>query len=559
MFGRTAIGKKLMTVMGAMLLASLLLAGFALYTITQMGESLETAITSTVSKVEMANGMRYRTQEAAATQRGALIAQMMNETSDAATFRTRHEAAIQRIEEQVTTIEPLLVTAEGKAALRQIVEARRQWQATGAEYFRLAEEKQFEQANALMREKIRPAIAAMETSSNELMAQQRTFLAASQAEAETLKATALWLTIVLLAIVFAAGVMGVLVVRGVNRDLRQVTTELAHGSEEVASAAGQVSSSAQSMSQAANEQAASIEETSASSEELNSMTQKNAENSKEAARGMEDAGRLITETNQHLDSMLGSMKAINESSEKISKIIKVIDEIAFQTNILALNAAVEAARAGEAGMGFAVVADEVRNLAQRSAQAAKDTASLIEDSIVRSNEGSAKLDEVARAIRKVSDSAETVKTLVSEVSLGSQEQARGIDQIAKAIIQMEQVTQQVASNAEESAAASEQLNAQAETVDQIVERLATMVGGMGDRHKETGPRRSSKGRRSATTPGAMASGTARPGQLQKLQKALAPAKPTAPKPTALKPAATRPASALAVKDEFPMDDHFEEF
>ena len=140
---------------------------------------------------------------------------------------------------------------------------------------------------------------------------------------------------------------------------------------------------------------------------------------------------------------MGDIKA---SSDKVAKIIKVIDEIAFQTNILALNAAVEAARAGEAGMGFAVVADEVRNLAQRCAQAAKDTAALIEESIVKSNDGKTKVDQVAVAIRAITEESAKVKTLVDEVSLGSQEQTRGIEQVAKALTQMEQVTQQSAAN-----------------------------------------------------------------------------------------------------------------
>jgi methyl-accepting chemotaxis protein len=154
----------------------------------------------------------------------------------------------------------------------------------------------------------------------------------------------------------------------------------------------------------------------------------------------------------------------------------VIDEIAFQTNILALNAAVEAARAGEAGMGFAVVADEVRNLAQRCAQAASDTASLIEDSIAKSHDGKSKVDLVAAAIRAVSEEAAKVKTLVDEVNTGSQEQARGLEQISKAIIQMEQVTHKAAANAEESASAAEELNAQSETQKQVVERLTVLVG-----------------------------------------------------------------------------------
>jgi methyl-accepting chemotaxis protein/methyl-accepting chemotaxis protein-1 (serine sensor receptor) len=169
------------------------------------------------------------------------------------------------------------------------------------------------------------------------------------------------------------------------------------------------------------------------------------------------------------------MNGINSSSEKISKIIKVIDEIAFQTNILALNAAVEAARAGEAGMGFAVVADEVRNLAQRSAQAARDTAGLIEESIAKSNDGKTKLEQVAKAVRSITESSGKVKTLVDEVKLGSQEQARGIEQVAKAITQMERVTQATAASAEESASASEELTAQSEALREIVVELAGMV------------------------------------------------------------------------------------
>jgi methyl-accepting chemotaxis protein/methyl-accepting chemotaxis protein-1 (serine sensor receptor) len=174
--------------------------------------------------------------------------------------------------------------------------------------------------------------------------------------------------------------------------------------------------------------------------------------------------------------MVHSMQEITGSSDKISKIIKVIDEIAFQTNILALNAAVEAARAGEAGMGFAVVADEVRSLAQRSAQAAQDTSALIEESITKSNEGGARLQRVSEVIRAITESAAKVKTLVDEVNLGSQEQARGIEQISKSISQMDRVTQGNAASAEESASASEEMSAQAEALQNIARNMRTMVG-----------------------------------------------------------------------------------
>jgi methyl-accepting chemotaxis protein/methyl-accepting chemotaxis protein-1 (serine sensor receptor) len=185
---------------------------------------------------------------------------------------------------------------------------------------------------------------------------------------------------------------------------------------------------------------------------------------------------VVGRANETLNEMIASMKEINTSSEKIARIIKVIDEIAFQTNILALNAAVEAARAGEAGLGFAVVADEVRGLAQRSAQAAKDTAALIQESIERCNDGNTKLDRVATSIGAITDASRKVKLLADEVSAGSEEQARGLDHIARAIVQMQQVTQKTAGGAEQSAASSEELNGQAAMLKDLVIQLESLVG-----------------------------------------------------------------------------------
>jgi methyl-accepting chemotaxis protein/methyl-accepting chemotaxis protein-1 (serine sensor receptor) len=173
--------------------------------------------------------------------------------------------------------------------------------------------------------------------------------------------------------------------------------------------------------------------------------------------------------------MTVSMTEINASSENISRIIKTIDEIAFQTNILALNAAVEAARAGEAGMGFAVVADEVRSLAQRCARAAKDTAELIEQSIARSREGSGRLEQMARAVGANSELAGKVSALSAEVNDGTESQARGIEQIAAAIAEMETVVQRTAASAEESASAAQELTAQADGLRHIVSDLKVLV------------------------------------------------------------------------------------
>jgi len=211
------------------------------------------------------------------------------------------------------------------------------------------------------------------------------------------------------------------------------------------------------------------------------MARRNSQSSQSAAELVRQSQDKFSQANKSLEGMVVAMGEINASSGKISKIIKVIDEIAFQTNILALNAAVEAARAGEAGMGFAVVADEVRNLAQRSAQAAKDTASLIEDSISKSSDGKAKVDQVTAAIRQITEQSSQLKILIEEVSVGSGEQARGLEQVSKAILQMEQVTQATAASAGESASASEELTAQSVAVKDVVARLTSMVEGSANR------------------------------------------------------------------------------
>jgi methyl-accepting chemotaxis protein/methyl-accepting chemotaxis protein-1 (serine sensor receptor) len=250
--------------------------------------------------------------------------------------------------------------------------------------------------------------------------------------------------------------------------------------------------------------------------------------------------------------MVSAMDGINASSQKISKIIKVIDEIAFQTNILALNAAVEAARAGDAGMGFAVVADEVRNLAQRCAQAAKDTADLIEESIQRSDGGRVKVAQVVASIQTIAGEASSCKVLIDEINLGSVEQSRGIDQISRAITQMEQVTQSSAANAEESAAAAEQLNAQAEAMKDVVERLKAMVDGdsaPAPRRDRSEPSRAAvRAPRPASTKALAQASTS----IVKFKSAVTFQKPK----TVISP---RTESAAVAAIDFPMEDDFKQF
>jgi methyl-accepting chemotaxis protein len=301
--------------------------------------------------------------------------------------------------------------------------------------------------------------------------------AAQEIEAlDSLKRVVFWFAGTGLVLCAIAGIWAWRTTASVTKEIAVSVEALTTGMRQVASAAGQVAGSSQSLSQGSTQQAASLEETSASMEEMASMTRRNAENSQEAAASMGETERLVSDANKALGEMVTSMVAIKDSSDKVSKIIKTIDEIAFQTNILALNAAVEAARAGEAGMGFAVVADEVRSLAQRSAQAARDTATLIEESMSRANQGHQRVTQVSGAIEAITASAGRVKELVDAVSVASREQSHGIDQVTQAITQMEKVTQNTAATAEESAAASEQLSAQAESSMAVVQRLAGLVG-----------------------------------------------------------------------------------
>ena len=254
----------------------------------------------------------------------------------------------------------------------------------------------------------------------------------------------------------------------VVKSLDDAMSQVSEAVRQVSSASGQISQGAQSLAEGANEQASSLEEISSSLEEMSSMTKQNADNSNQGKAMVASAAESLNAADAAMKRMAGAIQEIKTSSDNTAKILKTIDDIAFQTNLLALNAAVEAARAGDAGKGFAVVAGEVRNLAMRSADAAKNTANMIEESVKSANEGVQITEDVAKYLSTTVERAGKVAEIIGEVAAASNEQALGIEQVNTAVAQMNQVTQQNAANSEESASAAEELSSQAAELANMV-------------------------------------------------------------------------------------------
>jgi methyl-accepting chemotaxis protein len=395
--------------------------------------------------------------------------------------------------------EPIPRTPEGDAAWKETLAAIDEWRKANNEFFAMCDKlKEVEQDAAKTSELYKTMNQHYQNTI--IGCQQKSFalidkviktnidLSGKAVKAGTANAatsSVIMLTSLVVGVVVAI-LLGVLLSLGITRPVNRIVVGLREGSNHVASAATQVSAASQSLAEGATEQAAGLEETSSSLEEMSSMTKQNADNATQANTLASEAKKAANNGAVSMGRMAEAIKDIQKSSDETAKIIKVIDEIAFQTNLLALNAAVEAARAGEAGKGFAVVAEEVRNLAMRSAEAAKNTSNLIEQSVNNSRNGVQICGEVKTALDEIVQSIAKTTDLVGEIAAASKEQAQGVDQINTAVSQMDKVTQQNAANAEESASASEELSAQAESMNQIVDQLIVLVNGTAKHDTITG-------------------------------------------------------------------------
>ena len=494
MIGKLTIGKKLALGVAGLMLSMAVLGVTSLWVVSALSGSLDSAVNGTGKKLDLVGRTREAFQELrnqslrthiayAISEMGRQSGEVQGNCSACHTPASADESAraIQAagavVHQRSAELRRLISDETERTALDTFDNGAAQWVSGSEEYLKLANSNRFEDAHAILRDRMLPILDEAEKAARLVAQREGDALAASNQQAQSMVSRGRWSVFFVMGFNMIVAAVVLWLVFRITTTLRQMVIGLDCGAEQVAAAAGEVSASSQSLAQGSSQLAASLEESSASSSEVNSLAHTNSENSRRAAGLVNESQQQFAEANAAMGELQGAMEKITSSSAKISHIIKTIDEIAFQTNILALNAAVEAARAGEAGLGFAVVADEVRNLAQRSAGAARDTASLIEESMDNSLQGKARMDRVSAAIGIITGHARNIQSLVDEVNRGGQDQSRGIEQIVQAIEQMGQVTQSAAASSQENAAAGHELNAQSKSLKELINQLHTMVDG----------------------------------------------------------------------------------
>src|SRR5579872_2483809 len=500
MYKRLTIGQKLTASFGVVLGLALLLSYSSLATVSRLGGNLSVAVNEDAKIIHLIGEIKLNLQEmkelSTKTQFSYAVGNVLKVNSGQLTalrglgdcgschafgsadeHRQEFSKAADRAKASANELVPLLKQDASRAAAEDIRAAIGDWSQVFEQYLQDVGRGDFAGGHALVTDHMQPLLERVNKAAAALTNQQEVLRASSSAGAEKSVQRSKLTTLILIGASLLCGLVLVLAIRNINRLLRSAVRDLNQGAHRVSSDAEELRAASHALEEGASSQAAAIEQTSASSEQVNATAHQNAGFAAKTTAVLQQVRHQMTDTNQVLDQTMAAMTEIGRSSERISKIIQVIDEIAFQTNLLALNAAVEAARAGESGKGFAVVADEVRTLAQCCAGAAKDTEGLIGESLERSKEGQARLDQLTERIHSMSQATESVTTLADQVQTGSQEQARAMQEIGNALLQMQSLTEKTTSNAQQGTAVGERLSTESKALEEVVERLDTLVGG----------------------------------------------------------------------------------
>jgi methyl-accepting chemotaxis protein/methyl-accepting chemotaxis protein-1 (serine sensor receptor) len=409
--------------------------------------------------------------------RNLLVYGFVNQPEMLTAETAKFQAADKQVRELFRELRGLMVTDAERATFELMESNLNTWMAETQKVNAMSLAGNPAEAALYAQKNTRQYSQAYDKAKLDLMELQRQQVHAAGVRMQSYRSWAGWAAIGGGLVALTVGGLVLIVIQRLDGSLKAVIRELSSGAREMGLATAQIAAASQAVARITSEQAAGLEETASSAEEISAISRQNAGNATAANAVVAAVNGRAREGDAAIRALTVSMDEIGASSERISKILRVIDEIAFQTNILALNAAVEAARAGESGLGFAVVADEVRNLAHRSAQAAKDTAALVEDSLTKSHGGRKCVAQVTVVFREISGNAEKLRTLIENVDTGSKEQARGIAQIAGAVSKMDQTLQATAASAQESASAVVEMSSQAEAVEHVAAQLTAIVGG----------------------------------------------------------------------------------
>jgi hypothetical protein len=486
MWNGWSLGKRLLGVFGVLMAMVLIASAVAAWNDHAL-KAVQATTTDAAHRLRMATEIRGLNQEMFAAERAITVAFANGDSDRVTMWHQRVKKTIEISKKRAHELESIVTSDGDRQAASKLKTGLATWE-TGCAACH-DETASVGDAAAMQRlsAKTEKLVADNAGIAEAIEASQEAQFKASQEEADSVSRRASVTMISVLVLSAFVGVWLFRIVRGTSRELREISAELRQGAAESAAGAAQLSASSQSLAQGASEQASSVESSTNSMERVSATTEQNANHAREAALLFANTEQLVSKTNASLADMVTAMSEIAESSRKVEHIIKTVDEIAFQTNILALNAAVEAARAGEAGAGFAVVADEVRRLAQRSADAAGTTASLIEGALAASRTGAQRVEDVSSSVSEITSTVMSVRALVDEVSAASAQQRQGLGQISDALTQIERVAQSTAASAEENAAASEQLHAQTQMTTGLVNRLDVLVAGRSGGQLPVGP------------------------------------------------------------------------